>query len=247
MLIVNADDLGRNRSATDRTLECHAAGRITSTSAMVFMADSHRAAALASDSGIEIGLHLNLSEPFSDPAVPESLRRQQARLCAFLRAGKFALIAYHPFLRSAFHSVVHAQLAEFSRLFGRQPSHLDGHQHMHLATNVLVDRLLPAGSTVRRSFSFLPGERPLLNRWYRKIVDRHLASRFRVVDQFHSLSSCMSTERLRRIVVLANTQLVELMVHPERLHETEFLLGDEYANAIASAQLSTHAAGLAEA
>jgi predicted glycoside hydrolase/deacetylase ChbG (UPF0249 family) len=46
MLIVNADDWGRNRDATDRSLECHRNGRITTVSAMVFMEDSERAADL---------------------------------------------------------------------------------------------------------------------------------------------------------------------------------------------------------
>jgi hypothetical protein len=55
----------------------------------------------------------------------------------------------------------------------------------------------------------------------------------------------MSAEGLERIVALAKAQLVELMVHPERLDEAEFLLGDEYASAVATVPLSTHAAGLA--
>ena len=44
MLIVNADDLGRNITATDNILCCHARRRVSSASAMMFMADSERAA-----------------------------------------------------------------------------------------------------------------------------------------------------------------------------------------------------------
>ena len=47
MLIINADDFGRSVGETNAALECYIAGRITSVSAMVFMADSERAAELA--------------------------------------------------------------------------------------------------------------------------------------------------------------------------------------------------------
>ncbi|HET6489004.1 MAG TPA: ChbG/HpnK family deacetylase, partial [Syntrophales bacterium] len=65
MLIVNADDWGRNRVATDRSLELHRNGRITAVSAMVFMEDSERAAELARMNGLDVGLHLNFTTPFN--------------------------------------------------------------------------------------------------------------------------------------------------------------------------------------
>jgi chitin disaccharide deacetylase len=73
MLIVNADDLGRHRGATDSALLCCAKKCVSSVSAMVFMEDSERAAELALDSGIGVGLHLNLSERFSADRVPPRL------------------------------------------------------------------------------------------------------------------------------------------------------------------------------
>jgi predicted glycoside hydrolase/deacetylase ChbG (UPF0249 family) len=63
-LIINADDWGRSRETTDRTLECWERGSISSVSAMVFMEDSVRAAALARERGIDTGLHLNFTTPF---------------------------------------------------------------------------------------------------------------------------------------------------------------------------------------
>ena len=47
---------------------------------------------------------------------------------------------------------------------------------MHLATNVLAQRILPAGFKVRRSFSFQAGEKSSVNRWYRAAVDRRNGS-----------------------------------------------------------------------
>ncbi len=43
VLIVNADDWGRDRETTDHTLECVVGGAVSSVSAMVFMEDSTRA------------------------------------------------------------------------------------------------------------------------------------------------------------------------------------------------------------
>ena len=62
MIIINADDWGRSERETDAALSTYKRGRITSASAMVFMRDSGRAADLAKDAGIDVGLHFNLSE-----------------------------------------------------------------------------------------------------------------------------------------------------------------------------------------
>src|SRR5262245_3430518 len=96
MLIVNADDLGRDTRATDTAIACHARGRITSASAMVFMADSARAATMATDAGLTTGLHLNLSERFTAPDVPAGPCKAHESICRFLSASRYALVAYHP-------------------------------------------------------------------------------------------------------------------------------------------------------
>jgi chitin disaccharide deacetylase len=72
-LIVNADDWGRNRDTTARMLECALCGALSSVSAMVFMEDSERAAAIARERGIDVGLHVNLTEPFTAPGTPARL------------------------------------------------------------------------------------------------------------------------------------------------------------------------------
>src|SRR5258708_5317705 len=79
-LIINADDWGRSRDTTDRTLECCERGSISSVSAMVFMEDSERAAALARERGIDAGLHLNFTTPFSGEVYPAMLREHQQRI-----------------------------------------------------------------------------------------------------------------------------------------------------------------------
>jgi predicted glycoside hydrolase/deacetylase ChbG (UPF0249 family) len=240
MLIVNADDLGRLPMATDRILACHAHGCVTSTSAMVFMQDSERAAGLALASGIDVGLHINLSERFTGDSAPPQLRKAHDRICRFLTASKYALLVYHPFLRQQFGFVFEAQLAEFKRLYGREPSHLDGHQHMHLATNLLLENRLPAGTRVRRSFSFGPGEKSALNRVYRAAVDRRLARRHRLTDYFFSLAQHLDAGRLNRVAKLALHTNVELMAHPHLPAEYEFLMGGEFGRVMSQVRLARY-------
>ncbi|MCJ7616089.1 MAG: ChbG/HpnK family deacetylase, partial [Desulfobacterales bacterium] len=65
MLIITADDFGINSHTTDKILFCYKKNRITASSAMMFMADSERAASLALDVSLRVGLHLNFTQPFS--------------------------------------------------------------------------------------------------------------------------------------------------------------------------------------
>jgi len=237
MLTVNADDLGRCTVATDRIMACFAANRISAASAMVFMQDSERAAALARSAGLDVGLHVNFTENLTGPNVPQQVRREHERIRKFLRRSKYALLLYNPFLRRAFRKLFQGQAEEFQRLYGRPPLRIDGHQHMHLCTNMLVDRILPAGTKVRRNFSFSPGEKSFINRCYRNIADRGLRQRHRLTDYFFALSQHLEPSRFRRVILAAKTAKVELMTHPQVDDEFTFLLGDDYADALGEVQL----------
>jgi predicted glycoside hydrolase/deacetylase ChbG (UPF0249 family) len=196
---------------------------------MVFMEDSERAARLASDHGLQVGLHLNFSQPFTgNGPITQQLADSHRAVMRFLRCSKYALIFYHPFLRRQFRHVFEAQLSEFVRLYGRWPSHFDGHQHMHLCSNVLIDRILPAGQKVRRSFSSLPGEKSFLNRAYRRLVDRSLARRHCLTDYFFCLGDCLRRHMLREVALIYQTAGVELMAHPERRAQYDFLMSDAF-------------------
>lgn len=234
MLIVNADDLGRSTEATDSALACFAAQRISSATAMVFMKDSQRAAEGARKTGLAVGLHLNLSEAFTANDVSRALRQEHDAVRRFLTRNRYALVLFNPRLTKQFNSVVKAQLAEFERLFGHAPSHIDGHQHMHLATNVLAQRLLPRGAKVRRGFSFRAGEKNVANLGYRRCVDWLLKRRHTVVDHFFPLPHDAGAERFDRIVRLARGADVEVMTHPERPREFAFLMTDNYLKAVSS-------------
>ena len=226
-LIINADDWGRDRVNTDRTFQCILRETVSSVSAMVFMEDSERAAAVARERGIDAGLHLNFTTRFSAPRAPAQLIEYQQRLCRYLQRHRFARVAFHPGLRRFFEYVVATQRNEFCRLYGAEPQRIDGHHHMHLCTNVLLQGLLPTGTVVRRNFSFQPGEKGVVNRLYRLLVDRMMARRHYHTDFLFSLPPLAPAGRLQRIFSLARQFAVEVETHPVNPEEHRFLAGGE--------------------
>ncbi len=226
VLIVNADDWGRDWITTQRIRECVMDRSVSSVSAMVFMADSERAAIIAGQEEIDAGLHLNFTTPFSDPNCPALLKDRQREICEYLRGHRLARGIFHPGLMRSFDYVVAAQMGEFRRLYQRDSNRIDGHHHMHLCANVLHGKLLPAGIIVRRNDSFLPSEN-LIKRLYRQVQDRILAQRYFLVDFFTNLAPLSPAARLDRVFSLSRKYVVELETHPVKPEEYRFLKSGE--------------------
>jgi chitin disaccharide deacetylase len=228
-VIINADDWGRDQENTDKIRDCVKARTISSVSAMVFMEDSARASDIAREGGIDTGIHLNLTTPFSGGCCPSGLMEHQRKVATYLRRHRLAQAVYNPLLSSSFEYVVSAQITEYQRLYGAAPRRIDGHHHMHLCANVLGGKLLTRGAIVRRNFSFWSGEKNLGNRLYRRVVDGVLARRYRVTDFFFSLAPLEPFERLRQIFRLACSHVVEIETHPVNLEEYRFLTSERLA------------------
>lgn len=227
LLIVNADDWGRDRETTDRILECAARGSVSSTSAMVFMADSERAAAIARERRIDTGLHLNFTETFTAHGASARLKVHHQKVHRYLRSHRLAQVVFHPGLSGSFQYVVESQIDEYRRLYGVAPERLDGHHHMHLCANVVYRKLLPCGTVVRRNFSFQPGDKGFFNRTYRRFVDGVMSRRHKMPDYLFSMVPFDARGRLERIFSLAHDFIVELETHPANPDEHQFLTGGE--------------------
>jgi chitin disaccharide deacetylase len=232
MLVINADDWGKNKVTTNNSMDCFKHGRITSVSAMVFMEDSQRAAELALEHGLDAGLHLNFTSKFDQNTTPSKLLEYQQRINTFLRTNRYCSLLYNPILIREFHCVFSAQYEEYTRLYHKRPTRIDGHHHMHLCTNVLLQRLIPDGSKVRRNFSFTLGEKNIVNRWYRSRVDQWLQRRYQCTDFFFSIKPIHRLDHLHKIIDLSWEHAVELMVHPEKQDEYSYLLSTEYMGMI---------------
>jgi predicted glycoside hydrolase/deacetylase ChbG (UPF0249 family) len=226
-VIINADDWGRDADTTRRTLDCVICRTVSSVSAMVFMEDSEQAAQLARQHYVDTGLHLNFTTPFSAPDCPSRLREHQEKLSRFLKSHRLAPVVYHPGLCSSFDYVVKSQLEEYERIYGAAAIRVDGHHHMHLCANVLMQELLPIGIIVRRNLSFAAREKSYLNRFYRRRQDKQLSCRHRLADFFFDLQPLESRQRLKEIFKLAERFDVEVETHPIRDIEYRFLSDEE--------------------
>ena len=116
-LIVNADDLGLSPAVNDGVFAAHERGIVTSASLMVRQgAAAAAAAALPEAPGLAVGLHLDLAQ--WDYAAGEWMK-------AYGRCDTEST--------GAVEAECHAQLELFRDLLGRDPTHLDSHQHLHLS------------------------------------------------------------------------------------------------------------------
>lgn len=239
-VIVNADDWGRDARTTRCILDCVTRKTVSAVSAMVFMEDSDRGAAMALEHGIDTGLHLNFTSPFTSASCPSPVAEHQRRIAAHLGRHRLAQLVFNPALVKSFEYVVAAQIDDFRRLYGSDPARLDGHHHMHLCANVLLRGLLPPGTLVRRNFSFQAGEKGLVNRTYRRCVDRMLIRRHRLNDFLFSLAPLAPTDRLQRIFSLGRQHVVEVETHPVQPDEHRFLTGGEMLRWAGEVRIAPH-------
>lgn len=114
-LIVNADDFGQSPGTNLGIIEAHEHGIVTSASLMVRWRGAVQAATYAqTHPKLSVGLHLDLGEwAYRDG--------EWVRLYQLVDENDAAAVA-----REA-----EAQLAAFRSLMGRDPTHLDSHQHCH--------------------------------------------------------------------------------------------------------------------
>jgi predicted glycoside hydrolase/deacetylase ChbG (UPF0249 family) len=120
LLVVNADDLGLSPGVNAGIFAAHERGIVTSASLMVRAPAA--AGALASASahpGLAVGLHLDVAEwQYEDGEWRVNYERCQSDDAAAVEAE------------------CRGQLAAFRELAGRDPTHLDSHQHTHMSEPV---------------------------------------------------------------------------------------------------------------
>jgi predicted glycoside hydrolase/deacetylase ChbG (UPF0249 family) len=239
LLIVNADDWGGERRSTEAIHEAFGAGRVTSTTAMVFMDDSDRAAEIAKAESLPVGLHLNLTQPFTDPAVPEPVRERQRRVtAAFLGQGgdghpgvsQRRRWLYDPRIADLVGDALRDQLERFEALYGGPPTHLDGHNYVDTAPNVFLSPALPRGMKMRNSLDRYPLDRgPMAVA--RALRQQLRGRRFRSTRYVLHISDLDLPDDPR--LALAEADPVEVICHPDNPAEMERLRSDEWAACLA--------------
>ena len=109
-LIVNADDFGLSMGINRGVVTAIEEGVVTSASLMTRRAAAADAAVYArTNRALSVGLHLDLGEWIYRDGKWEAICRVDGKV----------------------DDVIQEQLAEFRRLVGREPTHIDSHQHVH--------------------------------------------------------------------------------------------------------------------
>jgi len=120
-LIVNGDDFGLSAGVNEGIATAHEQGILTSASLMVRWPAAAAAASYArSHPALSVGLHVDLSEwSFKDESWQPV----------------YQVVALDD--PNAVAEELERQLRRFNELVGREPTHLDSHQHMHESEPVL--------------------------------------------------------------------------------------------------------------
>jgi predicted glycoside hydrolase/deacetylase ChbG (UPF0249 family) len=247
LLIVNADDWGHERSRTEAILEAFAAARVSSTTAMVYMEDSRRAAEIAKAKDLPVGLHLNLTEAFTDPTVPAPVRERQRELIrTFFGLGRDGHPGtsrrrrwmYDPLIARQVGDALRDQVEHFEALYGRPPTHFDGHNYVDTSPNVFLSRALPRGAKMRNSLDCYPLAKGAMAiaRGLRQVVRTWRFTTTRCVLQIADLD-LPDDPRL----ALAVTSPVEVICHPHEPEEMDRLMSDAWATCLTRQRIGSFA------
>jgi predicted glycoside hydrolase/deacetylase ChbG (UPF0249 family) len=147
-LIVNADDFGLTAGVSRGILHAHREGLVTSTTVLVGLTPQPELDAAASGSGLGLGLHFNLTwgRPVSPAESVPSLVDAEGRF------GRDLAILRERARPEDVRRECEAQIEVFLRRFGRSPTHLDSHHHVHRVPRVMdavVDVVLAARLPLR--------------------------------------------------------------------------------------------------
>ena len=132
-LIVNADDFGMAPGVNRAIVEAHRTGIVTSTSLLANAAAFDEAVAAArANPSLAVGVHLNLTEgrPLSHPAKLGALVTPAGEFLGNPETLFFRMVTGRVPL-DAIEREYHAQIQRVLAA-GIRPTHLDGHQHVHM-------------------------------------------------------------------------------------------------------------------
>ena len=129
-IIVNADDLGYSETRDAGIFEAFANGAVSAASLLVNGPTAATAANKAIEVGLYLGLHLNLSEgeSLSGPSSitnPENVMYYKHEFWELV-VGNIDTVS------NDIRKETVAQIERFKELTGAYPTHVDGHQHVHV-------------------------------------------------------------------------------------------------------------------
>jgi probable F420-dependent oxidoreductase len=207
VLIVNADDFGQSLGINNGVIRAHEEGIVTSATLMVrWPAAPHAAEYARSRTNLSVGLHLDLAEWAYEMDDQRWFKRYEVAPADD---------------ESAVSAEIERQLDLFVWLLGRPPTHLDSHQHVHLAEPV-SKLLLRAGRRLGVPVRHLmPG--PIYN-----------GSFYGQDNRGFPHPEAISVDSLIRIIEGLPTGVTELACHPGANSDLETAYGSERVTEVAT-------------
>jgi len=228
--LINADDLGSSTQRSHGIFLCFEQGVVRSASIIPNMGDSARAAKHAREKKLTCGLHLNLTDesPVSNPKDVETLVDAQGNFQG--DAGLRRLLAEGGIDRTHLEREMRAQVEWMFDHYG-YPSHVDGHQHIHVhplvfpllvpiierysirAVRIPDEALPPFGYEISEEQT---GEVEAVNIEARAARSLLAGTAIAYTDHFRgeTLLGNASKKNLRHILAKLPEGTTELMVHP---------------------------------
>ncbi|WP_447887050.1 chitin disaccharide deacetylase [Serratia fonticola] len=132
LLIVNADDFGLCKAQSYGIIEAFNNGVVTSTTAMVNAAGIEHAASLSvAHPKLSIGMHFVLT--LGKPLAPmPSLVRENGEIGKWI----WEMAEADTLPLDEIEQELACQFTRFIELFGRPPSHIDSHHHVHMIPQI---------------------------------------------------------------------------------------------------------------
>jgi predicted glycoside hydrolase/deacetylase ChbG (UPF0249 family) len=184
-LIVNADDFGRSAGINQGIVKAHGSGIVTSASLMVCWPAAHEAASYGLKyPELSLGLHIDMGEW----TYKESAWRPVYEV---VQLNDHATVAKE----------IERQLAQFVGLVGREPTHIDSHQHIHRSEPVC---------SILREMAYTLGV-PL--RQYTSNI-HYCGLFYGQTSEGRSTSDAVSTSSLCSILMSLPAGVTELSCHP---------------------------------
>lgn len=201
-LIVNADDFGLTAGVSRGILRAHREGLVTSATVLASLPPQPELDAAAAGAGLGLGLHFNLTwgRPVSPAGTVPSLVDAEGRF------GRDLATLQERARPDDVRRECETQIEVFSRRFGRPPTHLDSHHHVHRVPRVMdavVDVVLAARLPLRSQ-----------DAGFREGLRRHGIA---TTDHFvgdAQVEAYWTTERLLDQLATLPLGVTELMCHP---------------------------------
>lgn len=233
VVIVNADDFGLSKGVNQAIIEMYKEGNLDSASLMVsgeFVEDAVEK--VRKNKGLKVGLHFNLTtgksilHPISLPLLVDEN--------GVFKNGFVKLLILSIFKRKIFLREVEAEMKaqlEILKTFGIQPSHINGHRHIHYIFGIFtIAKKLADHNKINRVrvineslFSTLSLAAPPVSGIIKWFVLRFLgffngASKIKSPYFFSIIHSCRIKNSLfTKIKIPAKYEEIEIMLHPSIL------------------------------